>query len=258
MPANIIYSPCDSRHILEKGTVTSRVDGNCHAYRFCVLNTHDIDAVLRVQDETVRHIHDSSLYYPDTRELFEASLSSEGLIIGCFVNDRLVAFRSIWYPRLRPENLGLDIGMRDRSQLALVAHLERACVIPEFTGNRLQMKMTHHAIDMARRTSSFCYLFSTVAPMNYASMHDKFSVDMLILKLVKKYDGYYRYIFFKNVMNPILIHSPTPSSIRLLDGDDIEAQVSLLGQNAAMVGCLQQRSGELMQVGYTKYEYKLV
>lgn len=246
-----------SSQALEECTLISRVDGSAHQSSIYVLDTHDIDAVMKVQDETVRHIQDTSLYYPDTREVFEASLANDGLIIGCFVDSRLVGFRSIWFPRSRPENLGLDIGMQDLHELSQVAHLERACVIPEFTGNRLQMQMTRHAIALAKRTSSFRYLFSTVAPMNYASMQDKFSVDMLIVKLVKKYEDYYRYIFFQDLMKPISIDSQNPSSIEFADGDNIEDQLSLLHENDAMVGCLQQRNNDVMQVGYAKIECKL-
>ena len=246
-----------SNQALEECKITSRVDGNLHDCIIKVLNIEDINSVLSVQDQAVRHIKDFSIYYPDTREIFEASLSTDGLIIGCFVDDRLVAFRSVWFPRSRPENLGLDIGMHDPSQLSQVAHLERACVIPEFTGNHLQMRMTHHAIDLAKSTSSFRYLFSTVAPMNYASMQDKFSANMLILRLVRKYEDYYRYIFFQDVMQPIHVNLQNPSSIIFVDGDNIEAQVSLLEQNDSMVGCLQQRNNDVMQVGYTKIECAL-
>lgn len=246
-----------SNPTLEGCEVISRSDGKSHQCSINVLNINDIDAVLNVQDETVRHIKDSSIYYPDTREVFESSLSNDGLIIGCHVNSRLVGFRSIWFPRARPENLGLDIGMQDPSQLSQVAHLERACVIPEFTGNRLQMRMTRHAINLARQDNSFRYLFSTVAPMNYASMQDKFSADMLILKLVKKYEDYYRYIFFQNVMKPIQVNLENPSSIIFANGDDIDTQVNLLQKNKLMAGCLQQRNKDVMQVGYTKIECAL-
>ena len=242
--------------VLEGFEVISRVDGKPYHCSINVLNTGDIDAVLNVQDETVRYMKDPSLYYPDTREVFEASLSKDGLIIGCLVNNRLVAFRSIWFPRSRPENLGLDIGMQDPAQLSQVAHLERACVIPEFTGNRLQMRMTRHAIHLARHNSSFRYLFSTVAPMNYASMQDKFSADMLILKLVKKYEDYYRYIFFQDVIKPITVN-PNPAAIILADGEDVESQVTLLEQNKLMVGCMQQRNGDAVQVGYANIEHAL-
>lgn len=249
-------SPPPSGSVLEGFEVISRADGKPYQCSINVLNIGDIDAVLNVQDETVRHIKDSSLYYPDSREVFQASLSGDGLIIGCLVEQRLVAFRSIWYPRLRPENLGLDIGMEDPSQLSQVAHLERACVIPEFTGNRLQMRMTRHAIHLARHNSSFRYLFSTVAPMNYASMQDKFSADMLILKLVKKYEDYYRYIFFQDVIKPIAVNL-NPSSMIFANGEDIDLQIALLQKNELMVGCTQQRNGDAVQVGYANIEHAL-
>jgi len=242
--------------ILEGFEITSKSDGKSHHCSINLLNISDIDAVLHVQNETVRYIKDSSIYYPDSREVFEASLNNDGLIVGCIVNDQLVAFRSIWFPRSRPENLGLDIGMQDPNQLSQVAHLERACVIPEFTGNRLQMRMTRHAINLAKQNNSFRYLFSTVAPMNYASMQDKFSAGMLILKLVKKYEDYYRYIFFQDVIKPIAANLNSSSMI-FVDGEDIDSQVALLEQNDFMVGCLQQRNSDAMQVGYAKIERAL-
>ncbi|WP_114636593.1 hypothetical protein [Polynucleobacter necessarius] len=111
-PNNIRVSTdiLDTHPILEGREVTSKVDGKISHCSIKALGMDDIDAVLNVQDETVRNIQDSSIfYYPDSREVFEVSLGNEGLIIGSLVNDRLVAFRSIWFPGLRPENLGRDI-----------------------------------------------------------------------------------------------------------------------------------------------------
>ena len=246
-----------SNSILEDFEIKSKSDGKMHQCSINLLSIGDIEAVLHVQSETVRHLNDSSIYYPDSREVFEASLSNDGLIVGCLVNGQLVAFRSIWFPRSRPENLGLDIGMSDPLQLSQVAHLERACVLPEFTGNRLQMRMTRHAINLARENNSFRYLFSTVAPMNYASMQDKFSVDMLIVKLVKKYEDYYRYIFYKDIMKSLQTNVFDPASLIFTNGDDISAQVNLLRQNDPLVGCLQQRTNNTVEVGYAKIEHAL-
>ncbi|WP_114636592.1 hypothetical protein [Polynucleobacter necessarius] len=96
------------------------------------------------------------------------------------------------------------------------------------------MRITKHAIKLAKQNSSFRYLFSTVAPTNYASMQDKFSADMLILKLVKKYEDYHRYIFFQDIINPILLDVKNHSSLVFTEGHDIESQLNLLEPHGTM------------------------
>ncbi len=246
--------PPTSLPILEKGKLVRHSDGVMQDFSLAVLGMEYLEQVLQVQADVVGTLEDYSLYYPSPEQIFRESLSGYGLIIGCFVEKRLVGFRSIWYPRSHPENLGISIGMLDKNQLDQVAHLERSCVLPDYRGNRLQIHMTHYALDLATRNKSFRYFFSTVAPMNYASMKDKFEASMVIVQLKKKYEEYYRYIFYQDLINPV---NPASSELILANGDDVESQVRILNSEEGVVGCQMQKNGEVMQVGYAKANHPL-
>jgi hypothetical protein len=243
-----------SLSILEKGSLVRHSDGVTQDYSLVELGPEHLEKVLQVQADVVGTMDDYSLYYPSPEQIFGESLRGQGLIIGCLVEGELVAFRSIWYPRDHPENLGLDIGMRDKDQLDQVAHLERSCVLAEYRGNRLQIHMTHYALDLATRNKSFRYFFSTVAPMNYASMKDKFEASMAIVQLKKKYEGFYRYTFYQDLLNPVHAASPEPVFV---NGNDIDSQVRLLDSEKGIIGCAMQKNGEIMQVGYAKANHAL-
>jgi hypothetical protein len=241
-----------SQPILESGQIIHRLDGAIKNFRVSILGPEDLAAVLHIEQQVLGALDDLSFYYPSTAEIFHESLTGGGLIIGCWVEERLIGFRSIWYPRNHPENLGLDIGLHDPTQLAEVAHLERSCVIPEYRGNRVQIIMTRNAIALAMRSHCFRYLFSTVAPMNYPSMKDKFEANMVIFELKKKYADYYRYIFFRDIANPVIAPANPADPLIFIDAEDIEAQMQILQTNSDIVGCLQQKNHALMQVGYAK------
>jgi len=234
---------------LESGYLRHRLDQSEKCFEIKLLSAIHLDDVMLVQDKTFQSLQDKSIYYPSSRHVFEESLSGQGLVIGCFVEDSLIGFRSIWLPMDSEDNLGIDIGIDKKDHLRKVAHLERACVLPEFTGNRLQMRMTNHAIELAKQHGHFRYLCSTVAPTNYASMQDKFSADMYIVSLLKKYEDYYRYIFFRDILSPCILVKNLAHSLNI-DGGDIESQIKLLHQSPQYVGYQQNRLDGATSVSY--------
>lgn len=192
-----------------------------------VLGERDITALLDLERVTMSCLEDQRLYFPGNPQVFEDSLSGRGIVVGCHAGEILVGFRSVWFPGGHHSNLGLDVGLRDTGQLEAVAHLERSCVHPEFRGNRLQIQMTEMAIKLALN-ENYKYMLSTVAPQNYASMADKFAVGMFICKILKKYDGLDRYVFFKNMKRNILNGNIVQDSYRSISGDDINGQYEAL------------------------------
>lgn len=235
--------------VLESGHLRHRLDQSERYFEIRLLSASHLDDVMFVQDQTFQALPDKSIYYPSARHIFQDSLSGRGLVIGCFVEDALIGFRSIWLPTDSEENLGIDIGIEKKEHLIKVAHLERACVLPEFTGNRLQMRMTNHAIELAKQHGHFRYLCSTVAPTNYASMQDKFSADMVIVSLLKKYEDYYRYIFFRDILNPYDLNKDLTHTLSI-NGGDIENQIELLNQSPRYIGYQQHRVDGITSVSY--------
>ena len=253
MTIQSIHPKKNSHEVLETGVLTKKIDGTLHEFQIVVLTPDDLEEVLRVEKETLYSLEKVSQYHPGSRQIFQDSLEGKGLIVGCLVENQLIGFRSIWYPRDHQDNLGLEIGLQ-ANQLSEVAHLERSCVLPEFRGNNLQIRMTRHAINLAKKNKYFRYIFSTVAPENYASMQDKFLADMVIVKLKKKYEGFYRYIFFQDIVEPIS-SQVNPSELNYVDGDDIDRQSEILSQNEnCYVGFLLKSDNGVNKVGFGKVE----
>jgi ribosomal protein S18 acetylase RimI-like enzyme len=217
------------------------------------LDPEHLDAMCNVQRLIVEALDDPSLYYPNPRDIFALCLSQRGLVIGTFVAGTLVAFRSVFFPGERPDNLGLDIGLT-AGDLDQVAHLERSVVDPAYRGNRLQMRMTTQAVQMAKDHPGYGgrlrHLFSTVSPANIPSMKDKFSIGMQIVRTKKKYLGYWRHVFYRDIREPVTID--LASSVRV-DVADIPRQ-ALLVETRGYVGYGVAREGDALKILYAQPE----
>ena len=144
----------DDPRLLERGTLRIHVDGQPSGdqpFAMRLLGPEHFAAVVGVQEALTAALQNPSLYYPNPPELLRLCLGEQGLTIGTFVANRLIGFRSILYPGAREDNLGRDIGL-SANDLNLVAHLERTVVLPDYRGNRLQMRMTAHAIRLGIAT----------------------------------------------------------------------------------------------------------
>jgi hypothetical protein len=189
-----------------------------------LLGPEHFAAVVGVQEALMAGLQNPSIYYPNPPELLRLCLGERGLTIGTFVANRLIGFRSILYPGPREDNLGRDIGLSG-DDLDQVAHLERTVVLPDYRGNRLQMRMTAHAIRLGIATREVRHLFSTVAPANIASMADKFKIGMLIVRTKEKYQHYTRHLFYQDLRTPVGIE---PNTSRPVDLEDLATQRQLV------------------------------
>lgn len=195
-----------------------------------LLDVKDIDKITKLEKTVIDSLPDKSSYFPEPSGVFEDSLKGNGVVLGCFVGFELIAFRSIWFPKDSPYNLGLDIGLVNRKDLESVAHLERTCVHPRFRGNRLQITMTDLAVQLAVDRNYTIFL-CTIAPGNYASMTDKFHAGMVICRLLKKYGGLDRYLFYKNIERPFSDYDLSNGLKTSINSLDIQRQYQTLAQS---------------------------
>jgi hypothetical protein len=77
-------------------------------------------------------------------------------------------------------------------------------------------------------------------------MKDKFSVEMMIVKLLRKYADYWRYVFFQDIAAPITVD--TEKTV-CLDAMDIDKQREMVGR-IGHLGYSQKREGGGMLVSY--------
>ena len=207
----------DHEGILESGMLSERREGcpEClRPFEICLLQPQHLEEVWALQELVVETLSAPAPYHPDPKDLLAQCLGPRGQAVGTFVDGRLVGFRSVFYPGDRPDNLGLDIQLTG-PDLDRVAHLERAAVNPAYRGNRLQIRMTAHAIRLAVGNHRWRHLFSTVAPGNPASMKDKFTVGMVIVRTLRKYSGYWRHLFYQDILEPVALDLATTVAVEL-------------------------------------------
>lgn len=191
-------------------------------YRVQILTIKMIPQLLRLQDEVINALPDRHTLQPLSEEEFSYILSGNGLMIGVYVEDELIAFRALLEPMIDEEHLGRDCGIPEE-ELPRVLYQEISNVSPRFRGYGLQKKMAKiimEQIDLSR----FEYICSTVKPLNIPSLKDKFSQGLMVAGLKVKYGDKLRYIFYKKLN----AEAPTFSELRALLMSDTTGQQQLL------------------------------
>lgn len=212
---------CSTSH---HGILKNRKDGKGYSYSMRRLGIEDMDVVLALQSLVTDSMPDLSYCLPSSVPDWSRMLTEEGYVLGVFVDSKLIAYRAILFPAHNLDNLGRHLHFKE-DQLSKVFHLELAHVHPDFQGNHLQMTMTHQLIDMLKKDGRWQHLFSTVYPLNYPSIKDKFSVNMVIVELEQMYIGVWRYLFYSNITE--ILELDTGHSI-LAAVEDFDTQTKLL------------------------------
>lgn len=166
-------------------------------YTVRLLTMEDLASILQLQTDVYESLEDKTALQPLTTEEFEVILHGEGLMIGAFVKNNLIAFRALLVPPLDEDHLGYDIGLSEE-ELNTVIYQEISNVHPAYRGFGLQKTLA--SIIMAELDHShYDYVCATVKPFNIPSLKDKFVQGMMIGALKVKYGGLLRYVFFKKL-----------------------------------------------------------
>lgn len=193
------------------------------------LNADDLEIIKEVQQKVFETLPNKDMLQPLTTEEFQLIFNGNGVMIGAFVDERLIAFRALLIPEKDEEGLGADIGLTDEEDLNRILYLEITNVLPQYRGYGLQKRlgnMIMKEIDVTR----FDYLISTVMPYNIPSLKDKFYHGMHIERLKEKYGGKLRYIFVKYLNKKVALEG---DSVYISMGD-IEKQQKFL--NSGYIG----------------------
>ena len=194
-----------------------------HSFEVKLLDKHHLPNILALQEVVYDALSNKDILEPLTGEEFLYILEGKGLLIGAFVEERLIAFRALLVPEIDAEHLGYSIGLVNESDLKRVLYQEISNVHPDFRGYGLQKtlaKVSMQQID----TNEFDYIAATVMPYNIASLKDKFSQGFIIVRLKYAYGGKLRYVFALDLHKRRLYEE---GKVTLSMGD-IEAQQKLL------------------------------
>ncbi|PED09382.1 N-acetyltransferase [Bacillus pseudomycoides] len=182
-------------NILYEGTLKQ----NEQSFQVTLLSLDHIEQILSLQDIVIEVLENKASLHPLSHEEFQYILAGNGMMIGAFVEQELVAFRALLAPLIDDEHLGLDIGLSEK-ELHRVIYQEISNVHPKCRGNGMQKILAKVIMEELQQTDSkYDYICCTVAPFNIPSLKDKFAQEMEIAALKKKYGGNMRYVFVKEL-----------------------------------------------------------
>lgn len=188
------------------------------------LTMDDLPLIMALQSKVKNTLTSSAFLSPLSEEEYIFILSGNGLMIGVFVEEKMIAFRAMLEPKLDAKHLGIDAGI-PQADLPKVIYSEISNVDPDFRGNGLQSylgKLVMKEIDREK----FRYVCATVAPMNIPSIKDKFSLGLQVIALKEKYTGMLRYVFMKDLT--MSLKESISDETRDVLASEIEAQQTLL------------------------------
>lgn len=200
------------------------------------LTEADLSSIQALQDDVCAALENPAILQPLSDAELLNILSGNGVMIGVFASEQLIAFRALLKPQVdEDEHLGADVGAKIFSR---VLYQEISNVHPEFRGHGLQKLMARWIMDEIDLVH-FDWICATVMPYNIASLKDKFAQSMYVYALKWKYGGKLRYVFGKDLHDN---REFTKASLRVSMGDT-EKQQQLLADGFVGVA-MEQIDGD--------------
>ncbi|MFA1740023.1 GNAT family N-acetyltransferase [Lysinibacillus fusiformis] len=188
------------------------------------LTTQHLQQIEDLQVEVYEALADKTILQPLSTEEFEYILNGQGMMIGAYAGEKLIAFRALLNPPIDEEHLGYDCGIPE-IEFNRVLYQEISNVSPKYRGYGLQKTLATVVMSNID-VEKYDYVCSTVKPFNIPSLKDKFSQDLVIKGLKIKYVDKLRYIFFKDLRREL----PLLTEKQVINMEDTAAQQQLLKQ----------------------------
>ena len=211
-----------SKQMIVKGQLRNCSNKKRYAYSMRVLRNSDLPSILGLYDFVVAKMKDPNMLWRYDDQMVAEFLGEDGIVGGVFVEDRLVAVRVVYFHH---EGDLTNPLMYKEDAYGETAHLALCVVHPDFRGNSLQKKLGVYLLQIAQTLRAFPTMCSVVSPHNYPSMSDKFSLNMVVVKLMPKFKGVWRYIFYRNMNKPVVARSET---MIFVASGDYQRQIELL------------------------------
>ncbi len=192
------------------------------AYRITYLEEKHLPLVMQLQEVIVQNLSRPDLLQSFSYDFMRRHMGTQGVVLGVFVENRLVAFRNIYYPDPwdKEWNLGLDLDLPEE-ELGHVANLQMVCVHPRFRGNRLALIMNRVSLGLLRERGTHHHICATVSPYNIWNIPVLLESGFRVARLKNKYGDKVRYIVHQNLRSPLRFNDDSTAQVRL---DDLGAQ----------------------------------
>ena len=96
---------------LYEGTITNQALRKTQSMYMKRLYLEDLPIIEQVQNEVIDSLSEKATLQPLSTEEFLFILNERGLLVGAFVEDRLIGFRALLIPEIDDEHLGRDLGL---------------------------------------------------------------------------------------------------------------------------------------------------
>ena len=196
------------------------------------LSLADMAEIVVLQQIVTQSLEDSTILQPLSRAEFENILRDNGVMLGAFHGDQLIACRALLMPDpTEDEHLGIDARAVDLSR---VLYQEVSFVHPSYRGRGLQRKLGQRIMELVN-LADYDVICATVKPFNIASLKDKFSQGLHVVALKYKYGGKLRYVFAKYLHDEVKL---TDEQV-VINMANTEEQQTILSQGYVGIELIQ-------------------
>jgi hypothetical protein len=204
------------------------------AYTITHLEERHLPLMMQLQEVIVQNLARPDLLQSFSYDFMKHHMGPQGIVLGVFVEKRLVAFRNLYFPDPGDAqwNLGLDLGLPE-AELVSVANLQMVCVHPLYRGNALALKMNRVSLGLLRERGTHHHICATVSPYNIWNLPVLLASGFRIAKLKNKYGGKIRYIVHQDLRAPLQFNERSAVQEHL---EDLDAQQKWFGSGFFGVG----------------------
>ena len=157
----------------------------------------DVPIIMKIMDTALELVPDKSWYCTDNEETVRQQIDEKGFALKAVIEDTIAGFLTVRFPKDEEDNLGDYLSLSDEEK-QYVAHMESAAVLPYYRGMGIQNKLMAQGEALLRQTE-YKYLMGPAHPENVFSVNNFLKLGYEVIAEDKKYGGYPRYIFFKNL-----------------------------------------------------------
>ena len=209
-------------------------------YMITPLYEEHLPVIMALQECIIQSLGRPDLLQPFSCDFMRQHMGRQGMVLGVFVENRLVAFRNVYFPDPHDEewNLGRDLALPAEA-LAKVANLQMVCVHPRFRGNGLALKMNQISLGQLRERGTHPHVCATVSPYNIWNLPILLNTGFRVAKLKNKYGGKLRYILHQDLHKPYLFHDDGVVQARL---EDFDTQKKLISAGFSGVALVRRES----------------
>ena len=159
------------------------------------LHEENINEILLLHPMVKETLKEDDMFYFDDYDFYKYQLHKGSKILGCYIDNQLIAYGVMIFPGYDPENLGYDLNF-NQDELIFVAHLDSFLVHPHYRGNKLQYRFSI-LMEKIALEKGYKHLCSTAAPSNIPSLNNLIDLGLEIKLEKMKYGGKQRYILYK-------------------------------------------------------------